>query len=85
MIHRALLGSIERFMGDFNRTLCRRIPNMACTVQAAVIPVSQNHFDYAKQVADELKKNDIYSRTRRTNEKIGYKIRDWKLRKSRIC
>jgi len=81
MIHRALLGSIERFMGILIEHYGGAFPTWLAPIQAAVIPVSQNHFEYAKQVADELKKNDIIVELDERNEKIGYKIRDWETQK----
>jgi len=81
MIHRALLGSIERFMGILIEHYAGAFPTWLAPVQAAVIPVSQNHFDYAKQVANELKKNNIITELDERNEKIGYKIRDWETQK----
>ncbi len=81
MIHRALLGSIERFMGILIEHYAGAFPTWLAPVQAAIIPVSQNHFDYAKHVADELKKNDIIVELDERNEKIGYKIRDWETQK----
>ncbi|MEW6195511.1 MAG: threonine--tRNA ligase [Bacteroidota bacterium] len=81
MIHRALLGSIERFMGILIEHYAGAFPTWLAPVQAAIIPVSQNHFEYAKHVADELKKNNIIVELDERNEKIGYKIRDWETQK----
>ena len=81
MIHRALLGSLERFFGVLIEHYGGAFPLWLAPVQAAVIPVSQNFFDYAKKVADELKKNNIIVELDERNEKIGYKIRDWETQK----
>ncbi len=81
MIHRALLGSIERFMGILIEHYAGAFPTWLAPVQAAVIPVSQNHFEYAKHVADLLKKSNIIVELDERNEKIGYKIRDWETQK----
>lgn len=81
MVHRALLGSIERFMGVLIEHYGGAFPTWLAPVQAAVIPVSQNHFDYAEKVYSLLKKEDIRVELDRRNEKIGYKIRDWETNK----
>ncbi len=81
MIHRALLGSIERFFGVLIEHFAGSFPVWLAPVQVAVIPVSQNFFDYAAKVTDELKKNDIRVEFDKRNEKIGYKIRDWETQK----
>ncbi len=81
MIHRALLGSIERFFGVLIEHFAGSFPVWLAPVQVAVIPVSQNFFDYAAKVTNELKKNDIRVEFDKRNEKIGYKIRDWETQK----
>ena len=81
MIHRALLGSIERFFGVLIEHFAGSFPVWLAPVQVAVIPVSQNFFDYAGEVVDELKKNGIRVEFDKRNEKIGYKIRDWETQK----
>jgi threonyl-tRNA synthetase len=60
---------IEHYGGAF--------PVWLAPVQVAVIPVSQNFVDYAKQVINHLKSEDIRVQLDERNEKIGYKIRDW--------
>jgi threonyl-tRNA synthetase len=81
MVHRALLGSLERFFGVLVEHYGGAFPPWLAPIQAAVIPVSQNNADYAKTVADELKKNGIRVELDERNEKIGYKIRDWETQK----
>jgi len=81
MIHRALLGSIERFMGILIEHYAGAFPAWLAPIQAAVIPVSQNHFEYAKKVAADLKKSGIIVELDERNEKVGYKIRDWETQK----
>ena len=77
MIHRALLGSLERFFGVLIEHYGGAFPVWLAPVQVAVIPVSQNFVDYAKQVINHLKSEDIRVQLDERNEKIGYKIRDW--------
>jgi threonyl-tRNA synthetase len=81
MIHRALLGSIERFFGVLIEHFAGDFPAWLAPVQVAVIPVSQHFFDYAEKVTNELKKNNLRVELDKRNEKIGYKIRDWETQK----
>ncbi|MFZ0455445.1 MAG: threonine--tRNA ligase [Ignavibacteriaceae bacterium] len=81
MVHRALLGSIERFFGVLIEHYGGFFPLWLAPVQVAVIPVSQNFLEYSKGIADELKNNNIRVELDERNEKIGYKIRDWETNK----
>ncbi|RKY92276.1 MAG: threonine--tRNA ligase [Ignavibacteriae bacterium] len=81
MVHRALLGSIERFFGVLIEHFAGAFPVWLAPVQVAVIPVSEHYVDYAKKVADKLKQHNIRVETDERNEKIGYKIRDWETNK----
>lgn len=81
MVHRALLGSIERFFGVLIEHYGGDFPLWLAPVQAVVIPVSQNHFDYAEKVYKEISDAGIRVQLDRRNEKIGYKIRDWETHK----
>lgn len=81
MVHRALLGSIERFFGVLIEHYGGAFPVWLAPLQVAVVPVSQVFIDYAKKVADQLKANDIIVELDERNEKIGYKIRDWETKK----
>jgi threonyl-tRNA synthetase len=81
MVHRALLGSIERFFGVLIEHFGGSFPLWLAPVQVAVIPVSQHFFDYSKKIADELRTNSLRAEIDERNEKIGYKIRDWETNK----
>jgi threonyl-tRNA synthetase len=81
MVHRALLGSIERFFGILIEHYAGDFPTWLAPLQAAVIPVSQNFFEYAQNVNDQLIKAGLRSKIDERNEKIGYKIRDWETQK----
>lgn len=81
MVHRALLGSIERFMGILIEHYAGAFPTWLAPVQVAVLPVSQNFKDYAEDVYNNLKANEILVHLDERNEKIGYKIRDWEIQK----
>jgi threonyl-tRNA synthetase len=81
MVHRALLGSIERFFGILIEHYAGEFPLWLAPTQVAIVPVSQNYIDYAHQVANTLRKRGIRYEVDERNEKIGYKIRDWEMRK----
>ncbi len=81
MVHRALLGSIERFFGILIEHFGGEFPLWLAPVQAAVVPVSQNFGEYALRVFDQLKAAGIRVELDERNEKIGYKIRDWEMKK----
>jgi threonyl-tRNA synthetase len=77
MVHRALLGSIERFFGVLIEHYGGAFPMWLAPVQVAVLPVSEHFVDYAREVAQSLKKEGIRVELDERNEKIGYKIRTW--------
>jgi len=81
MVHRALLGSIERFFGILIEHYAGEFPLWLAPTQVAIIPVSQNYIEYANTIFNEMKKNGIRSEVDERNEKIGYKIRDWEMKK----
>ena len=81
MVHRALLGSIERFFGILIEHYAGDFPTWLAPVQVAIIPVSQNFSDYANSVNKKLVAAGIRSQADQRNEKIGYKIRDWETQK----
>jgi threonyl-tRNA synthetase len=81
MVHRALLGSIERFFGVLIEHFGGDFPVWLAPVQVAVIPVSQNFIEYAKKILSELNSANIRASLDERNEKIGYKIRDWETNK----
>jgi len=82
MVHRALLGSIERFFGILIEHFAGDFPLWLAPVQAAIIPVSQNYFEYAQGVNEKLIAAGIRTQFDQRNEKIGYKIRDWETQKA---
>lgn len=81
MVHRALLGSIERFFGLLIEHYGGDFPLWLAPIQTAIVPVSQNFLDYAKKINDQLTENNIRTVLDQRNEKIGYKIRDWETQK----
>ncbi|MBZ0178998.1 MAG: threonine--tRNA ligase [Melioribacteraceae bacterium] len=76
MVHRALLGSLERFMGVLIEHYGGYFPLWLAPQQISVIPVSQNFYEYAEKVTTELKKHGIRAELDKRSEKVGYKIRE---------
>ncbi|MFH1197362.1 MAG: threonine--tRNA ligase [bacterium] len=81
MVHRALLGSIERFMGILIEHYGGDFPLWLAPLHAVVVPVSQNYLEYGEQIVKELKSKNISVELDKRNEKIGFKIREWELQK----
>lgn len=81
MIHRALLGSIERFFGILIEHYAGNFPPWLAPVQAKILPVSEKHIDYAREVYDILKAAGLRPKLDDTDEKLGYKIRRAELEK----
>ncbi|HUR67189.1 MAG TPA: threonine--tRNA ligase [Chitinophagaceae bacterium] len=81
IIHRAPLGTHERFIGFLLEQYAGKFPVWLSPVQVKVLPISDKFIDYAKSVSNKLKKADIRSEVDDRNEKIGKKIRDTELMK----
>jgi threonyl-tRNA synthetase len=81
MIHRAILGSFERFVGILTEHYAGAFPTWLAPVQARVLPVSEKFLDYARTVHDRLRATRIRAELDDRNEKLGYKIRDAQVRK----
>jgi threonyl-tRNA synthetase len=79
MIHRALLGSMERFAGILIEHYAGRFPVWLAPVQAIVLPVSDRHNEYAGRVATELREAGVRVETDDRSESVGKKIRDAEL------
>ena len=75
VIHRAILGSLDRFMAYLIEETKGRFPAWLAPVQVKVLPVSEKTLDYARAVTEELEKADLRVVLDESNEKIGYKIR----------
>ncbi len=75
MLHRALLGSIERFMGVLIEHYAGAFPVWLAPVQAVVIPIAERHQEYGKEVQRRLTDAGIRVEIDDRNEKMGYKIR----------
>jgi threonyl-tRNA synthetase len=81
VIHRAPFGSMERFIGILIEHFGGEFPLWLAPTQVVAIPVSQNFINYSEQVVNELKNSNIRAELDDRNEKVGYKIRDWELKK----
>lgn len=81
IIHRAPLGTHERFIGFLLEHYAGKLPLWLAPTQVKILPISDKFLDYAKTVSEELKKSDIRSAVDDRNEKIGKKIRDTELSK----
>ncbi len=76
MLHRALFGSIERFLGILIENHAGRLPLWLSPEQVVVCPIVNEFDDYAKEVASALKKAGLTAKTDLRNEKINYKVRE---------
>ncbi|PYN33467.1 MAG: threonine--tRNA ligase [Candidatus Rokuibacteriota bacterium] len=81
MIHRAIFGSFERFVGVLVEHYAGAFPTWLAPVQARVLPISEKHIDYARTVHGRLRAARIRAELDDRNEKLGYRIRDAQLRK----
>lgn len=81
MLHRAILGSLERFIGILIEEYAGAFPTWLAPKQAMVMGISDKQADYVKQVAQDLQKQGFRVDTDLRNEKIGFKIREHTLRR----
>ena len=81
MIHRAIFGSIERFIGILIEHFAGKFPVWLAPVQVKVLPITDRTKDYADSVCEKLRASGLRVEMDGRNEKIGYKIREAKLEK----
>jgi threonyl-tRNA synthetase len=81
MLHRAILGSLERFLGILIEEYAGSFPTWLAPVQAAVLTITDQQNDYARQVEAELRKAGFRVESDLRNEKIGFKIREHTLQR----
>ena len=81
MIHRAILGSLERFIGILIENYAGALPLWLSPYQVVVLNISEKQADYAKKITDKLKCSGIRVHADLRNEKIPYKIREHSLQK----
>jgi len=81
VIHRAIFGSYERFIGILTEHYAGAFPTWLAPVQARVLPVSEKHTAWARSVHERLRAARVRAELDDRNEKLGYRIRDAQLRK----
>ena len=81
MLHRALFGSLERFIGILIENYAGKLPFWLSPSQVVVLPIAEEHNEYAKKIFKELFKEGINCDVDLRNQKINYKIREHSLSK----
>ena len=81
IIHRAPLGTHERFIGFLLEHYAGKFPTWLAPLQVKILPISDKFMDYANTILDTLKKADIRADIDDRSEKIGRKIRDTEMAK----
>ncbi len=81
MIHRAIFGSIERFIGILIEHFAGKFPVWLAPMQVKILPITDRTLEYAEKVAKALKDKGIRCEIDKRNEKIGYKIREARMEK----
>ena len=81
MIHRALLGSVERFVGVLIEHYAGALPLWLSPEQVWIIPIGSAHNKYAKEIAEKLKELKIRTELKDENETISKKIREGEIQK----
>ncbi|MFB3844334.1 MAG: threonine--tRNA ligase [Candidatus Cloacimonadaceae bacterium] len=81
MIHRAILGSMERFFGTLLEYHAGNMPLWLCPIQVMVMSITDAQLDYARELTDQFLQQGIRAEADLRSEKIGYKIRDAELKK----
>ena len=82
MLHRAILGSMERFIGILVENYAGLMPVWLAPMQATVLNIADAHAEYASEVVEILKKSDIRCDSDLRNEKITYKIREHSIQRT---
>ena len=81
MLHRAIVGSLERFIGILIEQHAGAMPVWLAPVQAVVAPIAEGQADYAAEVAKRLQKQGVRAQPDLRGDKIGYKIREHSMHK----
>jgi len=81
MLHRAIVGSLERFIGILIEQYAGALPTWLSPVQVAVLSITDSHAEYAQSVVQSLQKQGFRAVVDLRNEKIGYKIREHPVQK----
>ena len=81
MLHRAILGSLERFTGVLIEHYAGRLPLWLAPVQAVVMPITDKQDDYVQAATEALKHQGVRAISDLRNEKVGFKIREHTLQR----
>ena len=81
MVHRALFGSFDRFIGIITEHFAGAFPTWLAPVQVKILPIADAHKEYAEKLKEQLEELDIRVELDEREEKIGYKIREAQLQK----
>jgi threonyl-tRNA synthetase len=81
MLHRVILGSVDRFMGVLIEHYAGAFPVGLAPVQAIALSITDDHLEYARHVVDELKQAGVRAEGDFRNEKLGLKVREAQLQK----
>jgi threonyl-tRNA synthetase len=81
MLHRVILGSVERFVGVLIEHFAGAFPTWLAPVQVVLLPIADRHIPYAHTVQGILRSREIRVELDERNEKLGYKIREAQLQK----
>jgi len=81
VVHRAILGSIERFMAIYLEHTNGALPFWLSPEQVVILPIGEGHQDYAYMVAAQLRSQGYRVRVDDRNESLGYRVRDWQKNK----
>ncbi len=81
MVHRAIFGSFERFLGIITEHFAGAFPTWLAPVQVRILPIATAHVEYANEIKQLLEKNGLRVELDEREEKIGYKIREAQLQK----
>ncbi len=82
MVHRAIFGSFDRFIGIITEHFAGAFPTWLAPVQVKILPIADCHLDYAKEIKNKLEEVGIRTELDEREEKIGYKIREAQLQKT---
>jgi threonyl-tRNA synthetase len=81
MVHRAIFGSFERFLGMLIEHFAGNFPLWLSPIQVAVLPITDNQNEYAESVYNKILEAGFRVKLDKRSEKVGYKIRDWETKK----
>ena len=81
MVHRAIMGSVERFIGILTEHFAGAFPAWLAPVQARILTVTDNHDEFARQCEDALRRAGVRVERDSRNEKLGFKVREAQMEK----